>query len=64
MRGEYYQLRVVSMQEEVETVKKPQQSHDHEQLDVEKLSERSKIEQSEIENYLTNSSMRSCFFNI
>ena len=37
MRGEYYQLRVVSMQEEVETVKKPQQSHDHEQLDVEKL---------------------------
>ena len=44
MRGEFYHLRVVSMQEEVETVKKPQQSHDHEQLDVEKLSERSKIE--------------------
>ena len=59
MRGEYYQLRVVSMQEEVKTVKKPQQSHDHEELYVEKLSERSKIEQSETENYLLKESLRS-----
>ena len=27
------------MEQEVKTVKKPQQTHDHEQLDVEKLEE-------------------------